>query len=106
MEEIQKWKQLGICDNARIQVGVDIGRVPEEHGPELYLSDLVASVVPAGKKLVGFQKIQLKPFETKRIDFVLSTEAVKFVNNKGEFISEEGFFDLKINQLSSKFQLN
>ena len=73
---------------------------------QLYLSDLVASVVPAGKKLVGFQKIQLKPFETKRIDFVLSTEAVKFVNNKGEWISEQGFFDLKINQLSSKFQLN
>jgi molybdenum cofactor biosynthesis enzyme MoaA len=43
MEEVQKWNDLGICDNARIQVGVDIGRVPEEHGPELYLSDLVKS---------------------------------------------------------------
>jgi hypothetical protein len=41
MEEVQKWNDLGICDNARIQVGVDIGRVPEDHGPELYLSDLV-----------------------------------------------------------------
>lgn len=41
MEEVQKWNDLGICNNARIQVGVDIGRVPEEHGPELYLSDLV-----------------------------------------------------------------
>ena len=41
MEEVQKWNALGICNNARIQVGVDIGRVPEEHGPELYLSDLV-----------------------------------------------------------------
>jgi hypothetical protein len=41
LEEIQKWHTLDICSNARIQVGVDIGRVPEEHGPELYLSDLV-----------------------------------------------------------------
>jgi molybdenum cofactor biosynthesis enzyme MoaA len=41
LEEIQKWHSLGICSNARIQVGVDIGRVPEEHGPGLYLSDLV-----------------------------------------------------------------
>lgn len=41
MNEIQEWKRLEICDNARIQLGVDIGRVPEEHGPELYLSDLV-----------------------------------------------------------------
>jgi molybdenum cofactor biosynthesis enzyme MoaA len=41
LEEIQQWHILGVCSNARIQLGVDIGRVPEEHGPELYLSDLV-----------------------------------------------------------------
>jgi beta-glucosidase len=95
--------------NDSIIVSVEVTNNSAVEGKEvvqLYLSDLVASVVPAGKKLVGFQKIQLKPFETKRIDFVLSNEEVKFVNNKGELISEEGFFDLKINQLSSKFQLN
>jgi len=95
--------------NDSIIVRVEVTNNSAVEGKEvvqLYLSDLVSSVVPAGKKLVGFQKIQLKPFETKRIDFVLSTEAVKFVNNKGEWISEQGFFDLKINQLSSKFQLN
>lgn len=41
LEEIQEWYRKGICDNARIQVGVDIGRTPEDHGVELYLSDLV-----------------------------------------------------------------
>jgi hypothetical protein len=41
LEEIQQWNHKGICDNARIQVGVDIGRTPDDHGPELYLSDLV-----------------------------------------------------------------
>jgi hypothetical protein len=41
LEEIQQWNRKGICDNARIQVGVDIGRTPDDHGPELYLSDLV-----------------------------------------------------------------
>lgn len=41
LEEVQHWNKEKICDNARIQVGVDIGRTPEEHGPELYLSDLV-----------------------------------------------------------------
>jgi molybdenum cofactor biosynthesis enzyme MoaA len=40
LEEIQQWNHKGICDNARIQVGVDIGRTPDDHGPELYLSDL------------------------------------------------------------------
>jgi hypothetical protein len=41
MDEMQEWNRLGICDNARIQVGVDIGRVPEDNPPELYLSQLV-----------------------------------------------------------------
>lgn len=41
LEEIQGWNQQGICDNARIQVGVDIGRVPQDHQREFYLSELV-----------------------------------------------------------------
>jgi len=41
LEEIQRWHELKICDNARIQLGVDIGRVPEHQETELYLSDLV-----------------------------------------------------------------
>ncbi len=41
LEEVQHWNKLGVCDNARIQVGVDIGRTPDDHGPELYLSELV-----------------------------------------------------------------
>lgn len=41
LDEMQEWNQKGICDNARIQVGVDIGRVPEDNPPELFLSELV-----------------------------------------------------------------
>lgn len=42
LEEVQEFHRRGVCHNARIQVGVNIGRVPEdteEH--ELYLSELV-----------------------------------------------------------------
>ena len=41
LEEVQEWHRKGVCDNARIQVGVDIGRTPEEQSPELFLSELV-----------------------------------------------------------------
>jgi hypothetical protein len=41
LEEMQGWHQKGICDNARIQVGVDIGRVPDDNHREYYLSELV-----------------------------------------------------------------
>jgi MoaA/NifB/PqqE/SkfB family radical SAM enzyme len=42
LEEMQYFSKRGVCHNARIQVGVNIGRVPEEtEHSELYLSDLV-----------------------------------------------------------------
>jgi hypothetical protein len=42
LEEVQEFHRRGVCHNARIQVGVNIGRVPEETGDsELYLSELV-----------------------------------------------------------------
>jgi hypothetical protein len=41
LEEMQLFASQGVCDNARVQVGVDIGRVPEDSPPELYLSELV-----------------------------------------------------------------
>jgi len=40
LDEVQYWNVNGVCDNARIQVGVDIGKTPE-HEEEHYLSDLV-----------------------------------------------------------------
>jgi len=41
LEEMQDFNKKGICDNARIQVGVDIGRTPLEKHREYYLSELV-----------------------------------------------------------------
>jgi hypothetical protein len=35
----------------------------------------------------------------------LSKEALKFANNKGQWILEKWFFELKINQLNSRFEL-
>lgn len=50
LEEVQHWNYLGVCDNARIQVGVEIGRTPDDHGPELYLSDLVKEAEKLAKE--------------------------------------------------------
>lgn len=61
MDEMQEWNRLGICDNARIQVGVDIGRVPEDNPPELYLSQLVH----AAKELCERKGWSWEPSETE-----------------------------------------
>jgi len=45
LEEIKLFNKKGVCDNARIQVGVDIGRTPNEEFKEIYLSDLVKKAI-------------------------------------------------------------
>lgn len=50
LNEVQYWNDKGICDNTRIQVGVDIGRTPEEQSPELYLSELVKAAEKLSKE--------------------------------------------------------
>ena len=61
LNEMQEWNRLGICDNARIQVGVDIGRIPEDNPPELYLSQLVH----ATKELCKHKGWSWEPSETE-----------------------------------------
>ena len=41
LEEIQEWHRKEVCSDARIQLGVEIGRTPDEDEPEHYLSELV-----------------------------------------------------------------
>lgn len=50
LEEIKKYYKKGICENARIQVGVDIGRTPGKEYRELFLSDLVNHAKKVCKK--------------------------------------------------------
>jgi hypothetical protein len=50
LDEVQEFAHRGVCSNARIQVGVNIGRVPEAtEDQELYLSELVAAAEQVSK---------------------------------------------------------
>lgn len=57
LEEIQQWKQQGICDNARIQLGVEIGRTPVNDHNNFFLSDLVKQA----KQIVDVKGWDWKP---------------------------------------------
>jgi Radical SAM superfamily len=61
LDEMQEWNRKGICDNARIQVGVDIGRIPEDNPPELFLSELVE----AAKKIAEQKNWSWEPSTTE-----------------------------------------
>jgi beta-glucosidase len=73
---------------------------------QLYISDDVASLVPAGKQLKRFEKINLKPSESKRVEFSISAENLKFADNSGNWIIEPGKFSIAIRDLIGSFELN
>jgi len=68
---------------------------------QLYIRDLVGSVVRPVKELKGIQKVLLKPHESKEISFDISEDMLKFVRRDMTFDSEDGQFVVFIGHDSS-----
>jgi hypothetical protein len=67
---------------------------------QLYIHKLVGSVVRPVRELKGFQKIFLKKGESKTITFTLTSENLKFYNDKVEYVNEAGEYELFIGNSS------
>lgn len=66
--------------------------IPGKEVIQLYLQDLVASVVRPTKELKGFKKVCFKPFEEKEISFEITPEMLRFWNEKMEYKAQIGEF--------------
>jgi beta-glucosidase len=73
---------------------------------QLYLSDKVCSITPAGKQLKGFEKITLEPNESRIVHFTISKEDLMFADQKGQWKLEPGIFSIAIENLVGTFELN
>lgn len=82
-----------------IKVSVDVKNTGKAAGKEsvlLFSSDLIASVVPDGRRLRAFDKVELQPGETKTMTFELKADDLAFVGWNGKWRLEEGDFKLMI----------
>lgn len=82
-----------------IKVSVDVkntGKVAGKESVLLFSSDLIASMVPDGRRLRAFDKIELQPGETKTVTFNLNADELAFVGYDGKWVLEEGDFKLMI----------
>ena len=61
---------------------------------QLYMRDLYASNARPIQQLIAFEKITLAPMERKTVRFTVTEPMLRFWNNKNEFVSEEGEFNL------------
>jgi beta-glucosidase len=90
-------------ENDVLTVCVDVTNTGAVAGKEpvlLYSSDVVASMVPDNKRLRNFDKVDLKPGETKTVIFKLPAKNLAFVNDDGKWMLEEGEFILKVGMLT------
>lgn len=77
---------------------------------QLYVRDMVGSIARPVKELKGFKRVGLKPGESKRVEFKLTPEDLKFYNFDLEYVNEPGDYRIFIGPdsasgLSSSFKL-
>lgn len=88
-----------ITPDQDIKVSINVtntGKCSTTETVQLYFRDEVASVAQPVKRLINFQKVQLKPMEKKRVEFVLSLSELSFFDNTGNEKIEPGFFTIMV----------
>ena len=81
------------------------GKYAGEEIVQLYIRDKVAAPVRPVKELKDFKKISLQPGESKTIQFTIDKEKLSFYNEKLQWITQPGEFELMIGASSSDIRL-
>jgi len=74
--------------------------------PQLYVEDVVSSVVTPVMQLKDFQRVHLKAGEEKEVHFTLRAEDLKLLNPSLQWVTEKGDFKLMIGASSTDIRLN
>ncbi len=85
--------------NGNLTASVTVTNTGSRAGAEvvqLYIRDLIASISRPVKELKGFEKITLNPGESRKVNFTITPELLKFYNSNLEYVAEPGEFDLMI----------
>ncbi len=88
-----------MTEDGQILVQLRVKNNSDRSGKEvvqLYIRDLVGSVVRPIQQLVDFQKLSFEPGEEKTVTFTITEPMLRFYNMEGKRISEKGAFDLMV----------
>jgi len=73
--------------------------------PQLYVRDLLASVVRPVKELKAFGRVELRAGESARVLFGIPTDMLCFTGQEGRRIVEPGEFELQVGASSADIRL-
>jgi beta-glucosidase len=88
-----------ITEDGNITATVTLTNTGDRYGEEtvqLYIRDLVGSITRPVKELKGFQRVALKPGESKKVSFSITPELLKFYNADLQWVIEPGEFTVFI----------
>jgi len=66
----------------------------------MYIRDVVSSVTRPVKELKGFQKVTLRPGETKKVAFEITPESLAFYDINMKYVVEPGEFTIMVGNSS------
>jgi beta-glucosidase len=92
----------------QITVSVVVRNAGERAGDEvvqLYVRDLVSSVVTPLKQLKGFQRITLQPGESRTVGFTLGPKHLSLLDRHLEPVVEPGTFEVMVGGLKGTFEV-
>lgn len=94
-------------ENLQVSVTVtNTGKITGKEVVDLFTSDLYASsVTPDVKRLRRFEKIELKPGESKTVMFELNPADLSYIGRDGKSILEAGDFEVMVQKLKVAFTL-
>ena len=96
-----------VVSNGDLSVSVTVtnsGRRAGKEVVQLYVSDLVASLSPPGKRLKRFAKIYLEPGQSRTLTFKLRPDDLSFIGADNKPVVEPGEFEVMIAGLKDRFE--
>jgi len=98
----------GDLEKGNVRVSVDVENTGDREGDEvvqLYVRDLVASVVRPFMELKGFKRVALKPGERQTVTFKLSPDNLAFPGPDMRRVVEPGAFEVLVGSSSADIRL-
>ena len=98
-----------ITPNQHMQVSCKVTNTGNREGDEVvqvYLRDVLSSVTTYEKNLVGFERVHLKPGESKTLNFTINRRDMQLLNLDNNWVVEPGEFKVMIGASSEDIRLN
>lgn len=95
-----------IGKNEKVEASVDITNCSSVDGKEiaeLYINDVVSSVMTPVKQLRGFKKVFIKAGDTKTVTFTITPDDLSLVNTDCKKVIESGVFEIMVGRSSSDY---